>query len=413
MVVGEWREQCFQYMAMHIGEACQLEKLDMDVKMVIANDFKYSSEPVSVSVTSEAETRALPSNGFASSAEDNSSSSSTAIIASNNATLYDHFACNLARLKKLRILKIMNYYLDVGEYNLFPITSLSNFSYYGIGFLHAFTPLIQAHILLGNQGGLEEVTLNLGNAPAPPRESTVVGAGGDEAEEAAAEPESSWLTYPSWSDNAALDFFTAVLSLQSMKEFNMQLDLASSTLLNDFLAAADIVHQQFGYVPSSMVLQSSSVVGTLYKPRMGVQNPLPQPLSLFPCLALLGNCPNLHTFMVRLPPSCWDDDGLTAAQQLMQNKPNMRTLGLYFHDYQCTNSQIANSLLKTLLQYLKERENKYGNLIIISCLHFSDDDDADVWEDSLDRFYTKEAMKCLIEDEHGLNFRVIDHFVEW
>ncbi len=323
-------------------------------------------------------------------------------------TVYDLFARNLVWCKKLKFIRIIKQFKDHDK--VLTTTSLSRLSFYGIGFLHAVTPVIQAHALFGNQGGLEEVTILLGNSPAPPRRDSI-----DAAAAAAATgglAASLLLAYPRWRVHAALDFFTALLTLHKLRVFNLQFDLANSPLLNYFLRAAEHVHYQFGYHPSSKVLETVVVAGVLYKTLEGVPNLLPPSLSLSPFLALMGRSSNLNTFMVRLLPSCWDNNGLSAAQKLLQNKPQLYHLGLFFHDYECTSSTSAKSLLKCILNYLKEQEGKH-NLIRFSCLKFSKDADAQRWEESLGGYHCNQGMKCLSENEHEFKFQVIGWLVQW
>jgi hypothetical protein len=395
-VTQRLEDLAFRHVAMNIGEASQLEEFDVDVGMVIMNDFKYSTERDMVDTMEESGSRGAPNDD-----DSNCHNPSTA-----QKTVYDLFACNLAQCKKLKCIRIINHFKDHNKE--LTTTSLSRFSFYGIGFLRAVTPMIQAHALFGNQGGLEEVTISLGNSPAPPRRDSI----GTATAAAGGSVESSMLAYPSWRLHAALDFFTALLTLHKLRVFNLQFDLANSTLLNDFLRAAEHVYHQFKYHPSSEVLEKVVVTGVLYKILEGARNPLPPSRSISPFLALMGSSSNLNTFMVRLPPSCWDNNGLSSVQNLLQNKPRLFHLGLYFHDCECTSSSSAKSLLECILKYLKEREGKY-NLISLSCLKFSNDADALCWEESLEGYHCSKGMQCLSEDEYGFKFQVVGCLVQW
>ena len=381
----------FAYLALNIGDAFHLEDFFMDVGMVIMKDYWYFTHPP------PPELACMMSGPTTTTTQDEMISHAADHTTLFKKTIYEHFADNFARCKKLQIIRIMNFFKDHDKV-IFTGT-ISKFSYYAIGFLNALTPLIRAHRI----GSLYEVTVSLGNSPTP----------GDKRPWGRLDNSSG--TYPCWREYSPFhDFFTACLDLVNLRIFNLQLDLASSPLLNNFLDAVEQFHKRVGTLPSSQELMSFTLAANLYKMPGGARSPLPERLSLAPCLALLGNCSHLFMFMVRLPPDCWDCDGLCALQGVLQNKPWMRRLGLYFHDYECTSSPRSTDLLECVLNYLNEHEDKHDNVICISCLKFSDDADAHKWEESLRRYHSREGIGCFKGmDEHGLTFQAKGRMIRW
>lgn len=284
----------------------------------------------------------------------------------NSRMIYEVFAKNLAKCTQLRRLKVFNHLLVRGGQ-----------SYYSVGFLRALVPAIERGVLM-----LEEVTLLIGNSPtmAP----------------------SSNIAYI----NATRDLFAAILRLRRLKEFNLQLNLASSPLLNEFLQVCEHLYRTTGTLPSESV-EKFMVTSVLYKVPEGVPNPLPVPLSLAPCLALLNESSNLQAFVVRVPSACWDSNSISELKNVLSAKPMMRHLGLYFHGYECTSGRT----LEYVLDYIQEREMCSDNLIHVSgleCCNTKFDE-----EEALDRYYSREGQKCLSWDENGLLFQAKGYMVGW
>lgn len=287
----------------------------------------------------------------------------------NSSMIYEVFARNLAKCNKLRRLKVFNN----------AILHRGRISCYSNGFLRALVPAIE-----GGKLTLEEVTLLIGNCPTSDQTSSK-------------ELEAT-----------ARDLFVAILSLRRLREFHLQLNLASSPLLNIFLWACDDVRRNFGSLPSSGSIQKFMVSCVLYKVPDGVPDPLPAPCSLAPCLALLGpHATELRAFVVRVPSACWDSNSVSALKGLLSNKPNMRHLGLYFHGYECTSGRC----LEYILDYIQERENCGDNLIHVSgleCYNTRFDE-----EEALDRYYSRQGQKCLSYDEKGLTFQARGYMIGW
>lgn len=284
----------------------------------------------------------------------------------NTRMIYETFAENLTKCTKLKKLTILNQYKVQGGK-----------TYYSAGFLLALLPAIKRGV-----NSIKEMTLLIGNQPATPPQSTL------------------YL-------HAARDLFTAILRLQKLKVFNLQLNLATSPLLNVFLHVAGQICRTLGMLPSSESIEQFNITCALYKTPEGVPNPLPAPLTLAPCVALLGNCSNLRSVVIRVPPACWDSSGISHLKNLLSNKPNLRHLRLYFHGYECT----SGKTLEYLLDYIQEREMWEDNLIHISGLEcynarFNEDD-------VLDRYYSRDGTKCLSVDAHGLKFEAKGLMIPW
>lgn len=282
----------------------------------------------------------------------------------NSRMIYEVFAKNLAKCKKLKRLKIFNSYIIQRE------------SYFSLGFLLALIPAIEQGV-----STIEEVTLLIGNRPVA-------------------------VPTPKVQLNAALDLFVAILRLQKLKQFNLQLNLYTSSLLNIFLQAAQHVRQTAGTLPSELV-ESFMLTCVLYKVTEGVPNRLPSPLSLAPCLALLGNSLNLKAFVVKVPPACWDSKGVVDLKNVLSSKPHLRQLGLYFSGYECA----SGKCLEYILDYIQERENCPDNSIHVSGLecHNAKFDE----EEALDRYYSREGQKCLSWDDKGLKFQATGYMIGW
>lgn len=283
----------------------------------------------------------------------------------NSRMIYEVFAKNLVKCQKLRRIKIFNHFTVQG-----------GGSFYSIGFLLALIPMLKARV-----STLEEVTLLIGNQPTSvPTKRTYV--------------------------NAARDLFVAILSLQGLKEFNLQLNLATSPLLNVFLQAADQICRTHGSLPSAQTIETFTATSVLYKVQDGTPSPLPAPLSLVPCLALLGTAHNLRKLVVRVPPGCWDNNAVSALKVILTSR--VRHLGLYFHGYQCNNG----NCLEYVLDYIQERENYPDNLIHISGLDCNNTRFTE--EEALERYYSREGQKCLSWDERGLlMFKAEGYIIGW
>ena len=126
-----------------------------------------------------------------------------------------------------------------------------------------------------------------------------------------------------------------------------------------------------------------------YKSQDDQPNPIPTPLSVSPCIALLGDSPNLHTFVIRVPRTCWDNSCEDALKDLLIDKPKMRQLGLYFNGYISAHGHCFDHILK----YIKEREQYTDNLIIVSGI-FCDEPKEDALE-RLNSYFNKEGKRCL------------------
>ena len=280
--------------------------------------------------------------------------------------IYEVFAKNLAKCKNLKRIKIFNHYHGQGGQ-----------SYYSIGFLLSLIPTIEARLMT-----LEEVTLLIGNQP------------------------TSQPTTRAYK-NAAIDLFTAILKLQGLEELNLQLNLASSPLLNFFLQAAQNVYATLGNLPSK-VITKFIITCVLYKTPVGVANPLPPPLSLAPCISLLGQSSSLYAFVIRIPPACWDTRCEVAMKDLLSGKPDMRHLGLYFHGYKSA----TGACLEYIIDYIQEREGESDNLIHISGIECPDRMTFDA-EEALNRYHSREGQKCLSRDEKGLMFQAKGYMIGW
>jgi len=274
----------------------------------------------------------------------------------NSKMVYEVFATSLASCKKLKKIKIFNHYQQGGQ------------SRYSIGFLHSLIAMMKERVLT-----LEEVTLLIGNRPmkAPITKAY---------------------------ETAAYDLFMAILKLQRLRDLSLQFNLESSPLLNIFIQASQHVLNTFGKLPSEAI-RKFMITCVLYKANEGQANPLPTPLSLSPCIALLGDSPNLHTFVIRVPPTCWDNSCEDALKDLLTDKPKMRQLGLYFNSYRSVHGHCFDYILK----YIKEREQYTDNLIIISGIDCDGlKDDA---EKGLNSYFNKEGKKCLTRDDKGIFFQ--------
>ena len=269
---------------------------------------------------------------------------------------YNAIFKSLASCKKLKKIKIINHYKQDGQ------------SYYSIGFLHSLIAMMKERVLT-----LEEVTLVIGNNSTKAQITKVY-------------------------KTAAYDLFTAILKLQGLKDLNLQLNLASSPLLNLFIQASQHVLKTLGKLPSEAI-RKFMITCILYKAQEGQPDPLPTPLSLSPCITLLWNSPNMHAFVIRVPPVCWDNSCEDALKDLLTDKPKMRQLGLYFNGYTSTHGYCFDHILK----YIKEREKYTDNFIHVSGVD-CDEPKHDALE-KLSSYFNKEGKKCLLRDDKGIFFR--------
>jgi len=274
-----------------------------------------------------------------------------------NSMFYEVFATNLASCTKLKKIKIFNHYQQDGQ------------SYYSIGFLHSLILMMKERVLT-----LEEVTLLIGNRPMKDPITKAY-------------------------ETAAYDLFMAILKLQRLRDLSLQFNLESSPLLNLFIQASQHVLNTLGKLPSEAI-RKFMITCVLYKANEGHANPLPTPLSLSPCIALLGDSPNLHAFVIRVPPTCWDNSCEDALKDLLTDKPKMRQLGLYFNSYRSIHGHCFDYILK----YIKEREQYTDNLIIVSGIDC--DEPRDDALDGLNSYFNKEGKKCLTRsDDKGIFFQ--------
>lgn len=280
--------------------------------------------------------------------------------------LYEIFAKNLAKCKKLKRIKIFNHW-----------KGQDGASYYSVGFLHSLIPMIEARVLT-----LEEVTLLIGNLPIVPPKSRAY-------------------------RNAAADIFKALFKLQGMQELNLQLNLSSSPLLNLFIQAAESTVNTLGKIPCEDVIRKFMVTCVLYKKPATGPSPLPPLLSLSSCMALLKNSRKLHAFVIRIPPACWDTTCEKEFKGLLSNKPAMRHLGIYFHGYKSPNGEC----LEYICDYLQEREQCPDNLIHISGIDY-ETCNFNV-EEALGRYYSNGGKKCLERDQKGMMFQARGHLMGW
>mmetsp|Transcript_46784 Transcript_46784/g.98268 ORF Transcript_46784/g.98268 Transcript_46784/m.98268 type:complete len:421 (+) Transcript_46784:359-1621(+) len=291
----------------------------------------------------------------------------------NTCMTYDVFAKNLAKCTRLRRLKVFNQYVVPG---------LKNQSFYSPRFLRALLPAMTERE--GQSSSLEEVTLLIGNRPIAAKEISNRS-----------------------DDNAARDLFSSILRLQRLREFNLQLNLASSPLLNEFLIACDDLHRRSGVLPSKSI-EKCTLLSLLYKVPEGAINPLPAPLSLAPFLALFGKSSILNTVLVRVPSACWDSRSISELKNLVSAKPKLRHLGLFFNRYKCTTGETV----ECILNYIQEREMYSDNIIHISGLEPYDGSRYDE-EEALDRYYSREGQKCLSWDANGLVFEARGYMIGW
>ena len=277
---------------------------------------------------------------------------------------YELFGNNLAKCTKLKRLKVHNQYFPDAE---------GAQTHYSVGFLLALIPVLEQGVTT-----IEEVTLSLGNAPAPDTPNTE--------------------RY----NNAARDLFTAILKLQNVKEINLQFHLASSPLLNTFLQVTEDMRQTMGTLPSSKVIEKFRLTCALHKIPEGMENPLPVPLSLAPMLSLLGNCSNLREFVVLVPEGCWNCRSISELKNLLYAKPKLRRLYLSFHGVRDT----SGKSLEYILDYVQERENEEDNIIFVDGLDCSNTRFNE--EEILSNYYhVSGGKKCLAydDDDEGWMFR--------
>lgn len=311
----------------------------------------------------------------------------------NSHMIYETFARNLARgCRRLKSLKLMNH-----------LSARGGQSYYSPRMLRALVPAVMK---LGSS--LEEVTLLIGNRPVAISDGVVV-------HPSTAASASATATAMRAGNAAAGDLFLATLRLPNLREFDLQLNLASSPLLNVFLDAAARVVRGVSpggrrRLPSSESIEKFMVTCVLYKVPEGSASPLPSPLGLAPALALLGGeCPRLRSLVVRVPPACWDADASRElGGALLAGKPKLRQLGLYFHGHECA----TGACLQHLLEYVREREACDENLVHVSGLECREGAGMEE-EEALDGYHTKDGRKCLSHDANGMVFQAKGRVIRW
>jgi len=292
----------------------------------------------------------------------------------NMKVIYETFGRNLAKCTQLKSLKIFNHYTVHSRQ-----IQMQTTTYYSQGFLLALLPTIINNVQTVGPA-LEEFTLIIGNRPAISTSDRVY-------------------------SNAARNVFAAALRMRKLKEFDLQFDLASSPLLNEFLQVCEHLFGMLGTLPS-VSLERFTLTSVLYKPG-GIPNRLPPPLSLAPCLALLGRSVNLHTFVVRIPSGCWDSKSISKLKGVLSSKPMLRNLGLYFNGYECNDGRS----LEYILDYIQERELCSDNVVHVSglaCKKTSFDK-----EEALGRYHSRKGEKCLRLDARGLIFQAEGYMMGW
>ena len=283
----------------------------------------------------------------------------------NARAIYETFGRNLAKCTQLRCLKIVNRFRGRSLNRLY--------SLYSPGFLLALLPAVERV-----ESALEEFVLILGDFPSISPTSNRAYA------------------------NVARDVFAATFRLKKLREIDVRFDLALSPLLNEFLEACAHVYHTSGRLPSEC-LEKFALTTVLYNPLRNIHNlPVkrPTPLSVAPCLALLGGSSNLQMFVVKIPSACWDSKSLSKLKDVLSLKPRLSHLGLSFQGYKCNDRRVVQHIL----DYLQTRELCSENRIHVSglvCNNVSSDQG-----EALSRYYNEQGQKCSSWDATGLKFNV-------
>lgn len=288
--------------------------------------------------------------------------------------VYEALASNLKRCKKLRKISITNSHRS-------RTPGPARRTFYLHDLLLVLIPVMEARAT-----SLEEVTLQFGSWAILQHSSTPA------------------------SDNHALDLFTAVLKLRTLKEFNLQLlDLEDTLFVGSFLRAAEIVSREIGMLPSADTLGKFEVDCTPHENPDDVQFPLPAPVSLRPLLSLLGGCSSLHSFILRIPPGCWNAGSESILRNALSNKPHMSFLGIDFQGYESASGKCVEGIL----DYVEERRHLRNNEIHIWHLKCADTVymESDL-EEELGRYFSTKGEACLDWNEY-VNFHAQGGWIRW
>ncbi|KAL7540148.1 hypothetical protein ACHAWF_006603 [Thalassiosira exigua] len=271
--------------------------------------------------------------------------------------LYDYFARNLRECARLKSLRIWNEYAPWGR--------RSDRTYYSPGFLRALAPTLRARA-----STLEELYLLFGDVPAGAEEAPPAWRGARDAE--------------------AVELFESVVALERLRDLSVQMKLKTSALLNVLLFVAETTRRAGRALPSSGTLRAFSLTCILYRYQDGTYGPLPTPLPVAPLLALIAKA-DLSKLLLRVPNTCWDQDGMRELSRcLTERKPRPSLIGLYFHRYRPAGGKFP----KCILDYVESREGCANNCIIVNGLHCGDAEEDEVM-DALEKYHNSEGAQCL------------------
>ena len=194
-------------------------------------------------------------------------------------------------------------------------------------FLEAILPALRSM-----EGQLEEVTIKLGNNPKPAEKKEVT-----------------------------QNLFLILLSLDNLKVLDVEFDLFSGSLLDQFLQVVHHMHTKKGGVPSTKVETVRFICR--FRHLMEDQSPLyPKPPKYMASFLFLFDNSNatLQEFRLKVPSRTWDARGIMAQKKIMYDKPNLQTLAIDYDGYE----DKGRRTFEYLLHYIQQRETRLDNDIL-------------------------------------------------
>jgi hypothetical protein len=278
---------------------------------------------------------------------------------------YAIFGRNLRSCRKLKKLTIINcHYEERGN------------SIYSVRFLEAILPALRSM-----KGQLEEVTIKLGSN-----------------------------TRPAEKKKATLHLFLILLSLDNLKVLDVEFDLFSGSLLDQFLQVAHHMHSKKGGVPSTKVEKVRFICR--FRHVKEDQMPLyPRPLKYMASFLSLFDNSNatLKEFRLKVPWHTWDARGVMAQKKIMYEKPNLQTLAIDYDGYE----DEGGTSFDYLLHYIQQRETRLDNDIHIKGLCSGDGDGGtDSWN-ALEAYHSARGEECFLCLRDGWTFYLKGRPINW
>ncbi|KAL7548026.1 hypothetical protein ACHAWF_011307 [Thalassiosira exigua] len=292
--------------------------------------------------------------------------------ATRDGPYYERLGRNLLECRKLKRLTVRNEFAPWGRD--------SDRTYYSPDLLRALVPAIRAR-----SSTLERLCLGFGDVP--------VG-----AEE---------VHYPEARAAEIGALFEAVVSLERLRDLDLEMKLGTNNVLNDLLAAAGrIARGRQGPLPFSRNLEvfKLNCVGNIEA--LDAYDPVPP---IAPLLTMIAESSGLSALMLGVPPTHWNGDGMRELPRcLMEDKPRMCALHLYFHGHRPQDGKVPD----WLLAYVQSRKACQINDILVNGLDCGATEDDHV-EDALEGYHGGEGTECLWYERGTITFEAKGRMINW